>query len=316
MNYDKLERDGYVIFKNAVNKDEIQFGYSCFSPDRKINYHKMEKYIKDVMLGIVDKEMDWKSDYIKYRVSDKNNSADASTFHRDLISQTEKNIPVFTCLSYLNPTVMELIPGSHKNTSIPTSELFSTYKNRKRIQVEPTDILLFYSTLLHRGIFFDKQNKESRKVIQVFEVFPSTELVLQYKDKLIHISGKETYRKMIEIISNYSATIYLVNLLGYINSATGYGKLPEKYINKECLYLSSEGLCGRHTVDPNQTWQTQNKYIIKYDTNLLDNQYRDHFDYHCYNKKIRLTSFLGLVFIIILIYSFIILCKKIKNTTV
>jgi hypothetical protein len=39
------------------------------------------------MLGVIDRELGWKSDYVKFRVSDNNNSADASTFHRDIIAQ-------------------------------------------------------------------------------------------------------------------------------------------------------------------------------------------------------------------------------------
>jgi hypothetical protein len=291
---EQLENQGYLIFRNAVNPNELNYGLSCFSPDKKIDYHNMKIYIENIMLRVLDNKLNWKSDYIKYRVSDKNNSADASTFHRDVISQSHHRLPVFTCLSYLNPTVMELIPGSHKNTSIPLSELYSTYGTRKIIEVNPSDILVFYSTILHRGIFFKEQNKETRKVIQVFEVFPSTQLLLQHKDKLLHIAGKQTFTRFIEPISNYSSTIYLVNLLGYINSASGYGKLPERYTGKDCLYLSSEGLCSRETVDPNLKWQTQNKYIIKYDTKLLHEDYRHHFDYHCYNKKIQLSCFISL----------------------
>jgi hypothetical protein len=313
MNYEQLEEEGYIIFKDVIDPKDLEYGLSCFSEDKKINYHKMKNYIENIMLGIVNKKMDWKCDYIKYRVSDKNNSADASTFHRDVIAQTEYRIPVFTCLSYLNPTVMELIPGSHKNSAIPFSELYRTYNSRKLIQINPTDILLFYGSMLHRGIFFHNQNKQSRKVIQVFEVFPTTDILLRYKDNLLHVGGKETYREAIQKISEYSSTIYLINLLGYINAASGYGKLPEQYKDKNTLYLSSEGLCGRETVDPNQTWQTQNKYIIKYDTKLLDKNHKKHFDYHCYNKKIYLTSFIGLLFIFIIICLFLALAKKMKN---
>src|SRR5438094_668015 len=111
----ELNTNGYILFKNVLN---VKPAYLCFNKEKKIDYVNMSKYIRDEMLNKVDKLLGWKSDYIKFRVSDNNNSSDASTFHRDTIPQKNIIRPCFTCLAYLNPTIMEVIPKSHKQLYI------------------------------------------------------------------------------------------------------------------------------------------------------------------------------------------------------
>jgi len=63
-------------------------------------------------------------DYLKYRVSNNNKSSDAGSFHRDLHSYA--GVPeIYTCLTYLDESIMEIIVGSHKKVSIP---IFETIK--------------------------------------------------------------------------------------------------------------------------------------------------------------------------------------------
>ena len=50
-------------------------------------------------------------DYIKYRVSNSNNSSDAGAFHRD-IHTYDKTQPIYTCLAYLDESMLEIIPKS------------------------------------------------------------------------------------------------------------------------------------------------------------------------------------------------------------
>lgn len=311
---EQLQDNGFLLFRNVITNEDLNFGHSCFSSDGKINYKKMKKYIEDFMLQAVNNNLGWKSDYVKFRVSDNNNSADASTFHRDIIAQKNKLIPSYTCLSYLDTTIMEIIPGSHKNLFIPLSDIISTYNKKLRIKMNPGDILLFQSTMLHRGIFF--QNNKSRKLIQVFEVFPSKELLLEYKDNFIHVEGKETYSGTMQFLSKYSLPIYFLNWIGYINASSGYGKLPEEYIPNDtnCVYLSSEGLRGRETISETETWQPQNRYVVKYDTILLEDKYRNKFNYYCYNRKFYITIFFMILLFILLLYIIYKVIKKIKRS--
>jgi len=306
-NETELEKNGYLLFRNATDIGNV---YSSFSNDGKLDYDSIKKYIENVMLDTVDKNLNWKSDYIKFRVSDNNNSSDASTFHRDIIAQKNEILPSFTVLSYLDSTIMEIISESHKDLFISYTDLMKTYKKKKQIYMNPGDILIFYSTLLHRGIF--TENTKSRKLIQVFEVFPSQNLLLQHKDKFVHVEGEETYSGFMQFISKYSLPIYFINFIGYINAATGYGNLPKEYLpeNIDCMYLSSEGLRGREIIKKN-TWQPSNKYIIKYETILLDKNNKTNFNHYCYNRTFSITIFIFLLAFIFFIYIVFISIKKI-----
>jgi hypothetical protein len=311
---EQLQNNGFLLFRNVLRREDINFGYSCFSTDGKINYKKMKKYIEDVMLQVVNNNLGWQTDYVKFRVSDNNNSSDASTFHRDIIAQKNKLIPSYTCLSYLDTTVMEIIPGSHKNLFIPLSDIISTYGKRMRIQMNPGDILIFQSTMLHRGIFF-QNNQKNRKLIQVFEVFPSKQLLLEYKDNFIHVEGKEAYSGTMQFLSKYSLPTYFLNWIGYINASSGYGKLPEEYLpdGTNCIYLSSEGLRGREIISDRETWQPQNRYVVKYETILLENKHRNKFNHYCYNRKFYITILLMILLFILLSYIIYKLIKRSNN---
>jgi hypothetical protein len=87
-----------------------------------MNYTKMESFIKSDLLDIVNKNLNWDIIYTKFRVSNNNNSVDASAFHRDIFAinnkALNKKVPIFTILTYLDKTTMEIIPKSHKYISM------------------------------------------------------------------------------------------------------------------------------------------------------------------------------------------------------
>lgn len=313
---EELQENGYILLKNVISKNEIDSARSCFC-DQKIYYPCIKNYIENVMLKEIDYQLGWNSDYIKFRVSDNNNSSDASTFHRDIISQNEniknehnEHIPSFTCLSYLDSTIMEIIPKSHKNLFIPLDKIIDFYNKKVTLEIHPGDMLLFYSTMLHRGIF--TENEKTRKLVQVFEVFPNRELLTTYKDCFVHVKGKETFSYVMQFLSKYSFSTSILNMIGYVNASTGYGILPQKYLpdkykdnkdNTNFYFLSSEGLRGREVIEYDEyneyKLQDLNRYVIKYETIDLDDRYKSHFNHYCYNRKF-IVCILFLVFMILI----------------
>lgn len=262
-----LHEKGYILLRNILTDEEIQKGTSCIDTDTQtVHYTKMQHFIRNVMLHKATDALNLSSplDYVKYRVSDNNNSADAAGFHRDVIyqgSSTKIEMPFFTCLTYFDDTVLEVIPGSHvRNYSL--CEIPTLLMNKTIINIHPGDILLFYSSLLHRGIF--TQTKGHRRLIQVFEVFSD------YKapPRVLHIRGNETYSNwMIEASKRNGLLVQLINLFGFLNAATGYGRC--RITPSDHVYLSSEGLRGRINIEP-ETWQPINKYIHNENIHTLD----------------------------------------------
>jgi cell wall-associated NlpC family hydrolase len=138
------------------------------------------------MVTFLNRQTGWDSRYTKYRVSD-NNNADASGFHRDIFAQKNIKLPCYTFLHYFDETIMEVIPGSHNQLFVPVSKLVPTLQKSVRVTIRPGDLLIFDATLLHRGIFF--VNLKSRKLIQVFELFPTNKDQLQWSDKIHHVKS-------------------------------------------------------------------------------------------------------------------------------
>jgi hypothetical protein len=280
--------------KGVLSQPDISYARSCFDND-KIDYNKLSKFINNAMLDTCGKILNWEPVCAKYRVSNNNNS-DASTFHRDIICKDPNLnlIPSFTCLSYLDKTVMELIPDSHDDISMSITNSFKKFFKTVKLVIEPGDMLVFYSTMLHRGIF--TENLPNRRLIQLFEVFPSRELYNTYGNQILHVPGKEKSDNFLLYASRIRPVIDILNLINYFNASTGYG-ITKNGIFKKCnsvqnfKYLSSEGTRGRLIVS--NGFQDINKYILLeriYD--LPDNCY-DEFMYVCFIKN-------SVIFIIVL----------------
>lgn len=271
-----MNDDGYLLFRHAIDPSEA---YQCIQ-GTKVDYPRMENFIMNTMLQTIDSYMDWKSEWIKYRVSDNNNSSDAGIFHRDILMQTEGTIPVFTCLTYLDKTTMEVIPGSHKNTIVLGPS--------RRIELHPGDVLLFHSTLLHKGIF--TENLEHRRLIQVFEVCRNYEEYVRFIERSYHITARETYSDLMVHISKNPILNIVPSFFEYMNSAIfRYGYMHFKDI----IYLSSEGTRARHTGDGDI-----NKYIVKDGIRDLPEEYRMQFYFTCYYRQYIIT----LLILILIIY--------------
>jgi hypothetical protein len=162
----------------------------------------------------------------------------------------------------------------------------------KKIQLSmnPGDVLVFYSTLLHRGIF--TENLPNRRLIQVFEVFPSIDEFETYSDKIHHILGNDSYNEQMISFAKNKILNGIMNYYGYLNSSTGYGVVDDEYD-----YLSSESRCGRLDIEEG-TFQDSNKYILRKPNRVIDTDEHNKIVYNMFYKKI----------IIYLIITFILLC--------
>ena len=298
---DKLNNDGFIIFKNVLNYSN---GIECIDKD-KVNYDRMSYFVQN-MIDIVNSKLNVNMKYIKYRVSDNNNSVDAGALHRDIQCQDptiSKPIKCFTCLTYLDPTTMEIIPGSHNMLSMSFIQAYKLLNKIQRIKMNRGDVMLFYSTILHRGIFTEKLIH--RRLVQVFDVYDDPSIFKNF----YHVKGSEKFSNyMISLFKNRK-TSAILNLYGYFNAARGYGYL--KIPNLKISYLSSEGLCNRLEVVPN-TMQPINKYIItNKNIETLPDKYNSDFKYTLYTKQYILYSLLIIIvyFILALIIYTIVMYK-------
>ena len=184
---DQLNKKGYLILRNVIPKDRINFARQNITD--KVNYKRIKPFLDNDMIGTINKELNMNLVCTKYRISNNNNSSDAGNF-RDLQSYVPNELPkVFTCLTYLDNSIMELLENSHTNIKIPYTDIYSfTKTNKKENMLNPGDILIFYATTIHRGIFY-KNKTNNRRLIQLFDCVEKRDFK-KYQQSILHIPCK------------------------------------------------------------------------------------------------------------------------------
>ena len=209
---DELTKNGYIIFKNSIRSNDIPNDVSSIK--EKVNYTHIKNFIDNNFLPIIKKKLPYFANpkYTKFRYSNNNNSIDASVFHEDVYNNSDlKIMPIFTALVYFDKAELELIPGSHIKNNL---NLIEMYNNKKILQLEPNDIVVFYSNIYHKGINFSKG--ANRRLLQVFDVFPDNQTynALFNKFKIVNTSnGTITKKNALYYISQYKTTIQLFNYI-------------------------------------------------------------------------------------------------------
>lgn len=302
---DPLQTDGYVIFRQVMDPLRLE---KCTSPEDKADYERMQEFIDSHILPTINDRLGWQSDYVKFRYSNNNNSSDASNLHRDIILQKDISCPCYTCITYLDTATIEVVPGSHRRPfGTLWSALYDFATNRKVETLHPGDLMIFSSSLLHRGFF--SYHISQRRILQVFQIFPSLTALQKSMKKSIHvICGGDGNNMMVYIsktpFNNHS------NFIHYLNASTGYGIMKD--LPFECEYLASEGMRPRLTVEKG-SWQETNYYIIKHETINLPANKKKKFLQTCFSTQIKLCIFYFLFLLMLNVFFLWIIIRTIHS---
>lgn len=241
-----LDAQGYMIMRNVIPLQAIRDIRKSITGTR-VNYWQNKEFIDLYIIPIVKAATRWASpSYYKFRTSNNNNSSDAGVFHRDLnnFTTTKEIWPIYTCVCYIDGGIMELIPGTYKTPAMDNYQCYKSFFKTKIIHLDPGDLLLFHCLTIHRGIFSDKM--VNRRLIQVFEIYPTAEIREKYSKKVIKkkpIQSK-TYNlgQKINIWchKNYLLSSFL-NVVGYIYASKRLVYPQYKFTKKELnsdIYIS------------------------------------------------------------------------------
>lgn len=297
-NNKELEQSGYFLIKNNINNIVVK-NVSDSITTTTVNYGYVNDFINNHMVKIINKTLDWNVKYTKYRVSNNNNSTDASSFHRDIIYY-ENVLPIMTCLTYLTETLMEIIPKSHNKIAIDYLEIPEL--KPLRITMYPGDILVFYSSLIHRGIF--SVNQTNRKLIQVFEVYKNPNDFTKYNTKILHLPSIKSDNIYLwqQFMINISKIEFIINIVSYINLlnvASGYGYHINNIDNYKLKIFSSEGLQDR--IPYTNSDGPINKYIMMHQTIDATNDECNNLRHILIIRQIYIYIIIILLFIVLLI---------------
>ena len=301
--YKNLEIKGFHIFKNILSNESIRYGQNSFN-ETKVNYSRMCEFINNTILKTVNEKLKNKLRSTKYRVSNNNNSIDASALHRDVHNHYSKTaMPIYTCLTYLDKAIMELIPTSHNHTVINYGDLMKFYNSRIKIILNPGDILLINSAILHRGIYYKKM-ADNRRLIQLFDCM----FLDDYKNLAKYIFHTQHKRDNLLLstvmiqLSKIKPLINYINFTYYINTARGYGydfNVIDKINENDYKFISLESN-KRYKPKYDNSWEKGNVYIMNYSTNNVTPKQNTiiYFYMHIYTTIILSLSLLIIVFII------------------
>ena len=241
-----LHADGYVLLKNAMSQDDVQYALSCDLGDGKVDYVKMRRFIETKFFAGIRRNLDAITDphYVKFRFSNNNNAKDAALIHGDIYNHTNLPvIPIFTCLCYFDDAQMELIPKSHiLNTTASSSQAFD---RRIQLVLGRGDALVFHSNIQHRGVNYNAA--ENRRLLQVFDVFPDAATYARHAPKLVIVKtyyattfNEKVFTPMILFMSKHPNLTYFHYIL--VNNDLQYKVLGmdlEPW-NKRGKYVSYE----------------------------------------------------------------------------
>ena len=315
-----LKSKGFLILRNVIPENKIKEAQLCIN--KKVNYSKLKPFLDEDVMGTLNKKLGTNLTYTKYRVSNNNNSSDAGNFHRDLQSYKPKEITnVFTCLAYLDTSYMELIKRSHKNVILPYNRINSFIKKNKiENKINPGDILIFYATTIHRGIFY-KNETPNRRLIQLFDCVDVKDIPY-FKESILHIPCKPNcsskYANLLIKINKMKIGSDILNSVFILNIFRGYGYpyngLKSITNDKKIRYLSTESNKDRLEIDyKKDKYRRSNMYIINNAVKDIDPNKRDSYIFYSFLIEMLLVLTIIILLIIVMTVVIVMISKTIRK---
>lgn len=295
----ELEKHGYIFFNNFIDNELFDDMNDNILDNDYVNYYNYDSIIQRI-LHKLDYKLNWNSMALKYRVSEgKNkktsNSVDAAGFHRDIwVLDKNKATDVYTLVIYLDESILEIIPNSHKVFN------YNDIEDIKQIKFKPGDAVLFNGSILHRGKFENQRANKTRKCIQIFDIFKNVNDYNNINKEILTVGGHDNDSSLsLFFIQTYFKIPFLND---FINNQTIYmsiNPIYDIYYNKKYKYISTEGSRKRTIKDIDKG----NMYRIINDINDSQNTSRDH--YHFIEKeylKVMIKYISIIIMSIILLY--------------
>ena len=301
-----LHDKGYIVLRNAVPPEIYKVAQDNIRQN-DVNYDIIGNYV-DRYISIINAKTGMDLKCSKYRASNNNNSVDAGHLHVDVKKVApevmKEKIPVFTCLSYLDKTIMELVPFTHLDGDMTLVKSMQHFRNRIQIELNPGDLLVIYSTLLHRGIFY--KNSKNRRLIQGFGCINRDQYKM-YNDKIVHVgcdtNCNNTIEKASVFINKYAMGSVVPNIASYFNASMGHG-FKWGYMDRKFPMAEAEG--NNKRLKPKfKGFEPINRYIINQPD--LNNAPSDNW----IKVGTQLNGMIGtIVFILILLFLLTVGCRQ------
>ena len=268
-----LSYKGFYLFRNMIS-NEIDDSLSKIIKNDMVDYNKLKNnFINSVLIDNLNKELDKKLLYTKFRVSDteflNNINQNITSYHRDLHSYSEysqnkdQDTSVYTIIYLTKGGYVDIIPKTNKYSTMTLREAYNFINKSQVINLDKNDLILVDAKTIHK-INFNKTN--NNQLIQLFDCVFEPDLKY-YVDKTLHIPcySNCNQKNNINFFNQNKYVKQLIDMCIYFNTALGYSKLGSKYFSNENIqYISSEYNYERLNILSN-TFQKNNVYILNLD---------------------------------------------------
>jgi hypothetical protein len=233
---EQLHKNGFIILKNSLDSDKC---LECSQEGELIDNRKIKEFIDKTYIPTLTRYLpEFQSPrHGKFRFSNKNNSSDASTFHGDIYNHTDEPIlPIYTCLCYFDDAEMEIIPGSHIKNNLTCLQQFN---NRQVIKIKKNDMLIFHANIHHRGVNYGKRHH--RRILQIFEVFPTQENYEKRvpKLKIVSLHSNQIMKKLTQISQRVSNNEKFMNAIVYYHYFLTFHDLQYRFLVPQSIKKDS-----------------------------------------------------------------------------
>lgn len=300
-----METDGYLVLRKRLGEEAVAAGRAGFLPGGRVHYPTMEAFVDGHMLAATAGLNGGRDRMVccKYRASDADNSKDAGGFHRDLQNHAPVPAPpppIFTVLCYLDEAEMEVIPGTHRTPVIPVGDLASALSRRRTLRLEPGDMLVFHSTLAHRGRFSGPR-RPHRRLVQLFDCHLPRDVALA--DAILHVPCEphcdRRFAGALSAAHRLPGTSEAVNLVAYVNDSSGYGvggrELAATLRRHGCTSFSTESNTARLAPRHRGGEGPGNVYVLRRPLKDLPPEERSEYLRHAYRMGTAVATVIALI---------------------
>lgn len=262
----ELNENGYYIFKNMINEEEIINSLNSFK-NNLVNYNKLkDEFIDKSILKNVNQSINTNLLNIKFKVS---HSKGNNKFRRNLeIKNEQDRVPIYTILTFLDGGNIEVFPGTNKKSVYNNFKLTRDFEMIKRIKLNSGDVIIFESTLIHRIKLLN-----TRTYIQLFDTVLESDIDY-YLEHILHVPCLED-----SFFNNSFDTGFLNQICDrvlFINSTLGNNKLPIHFITDyEDIRYISQDYNKSHIEIKNNEFQEANVYIFNFDAKDMNETERN-----------------------------------------
>ena len=219
--YQKLETNGFYIFRNMVESSDIR--------DINLDTDKMDdihtEVVETKILKNINIELQNTFVNFQFGIGTHSSVRNIRKFQRDIQNYSKKIPEIYSLLMFVGGGDITMIPGSHRFPNMSLNNLYHFWNNQQRFKINQGDIVMMNASLIYSFI-------QPSSYLHVSPVVPSDKInyfkkSILFSNYITGLDDKRTDSVWYPVIKNTNNKyINKINsVLDYINVSLGYSKI-------------------------------------------------------------------------------------------